>query len=62
MDGTIHANSGANILRFPTGGRAELVRRRFRAAVQNDNREPLRVDFDAWYHQDAMKDETSKPS
>ncbi|WHA41881.1 DUF2735 domain-containing protein [Agrobacterium larrymoorei] len=49
----------AKIYQFPVGGRASANRFRKDAEVQSVQPPAPRVDFDSWYHQEAI--ESDKP-
>ncbi len=50
----------AKIYQFPVGGRAGYRGFRKDASVQSTQADAPRVDFDSWYHQDAIA-EDEKP-
>lgn len=47
----------AKIYQFPVGGRAGSSRFRKDATVQSIAPQAPRVDFDSWYHQEAIEDD-----
>lgn len=58
MNGHPHIGT-ATIIAFPAGGRASLARSSAvsRFKVDNANVAPVRIDYDAWYHQAAVADD-----
>lgn len=55
MDGHTSLAPSATVLQFPAGGRPALARAARYASVQNENRQPPRIVYDNWYHEEAVR-------
>ncbi|CAA0087119.1 Uncharacterised protein [Starkeya nomas] len=50
----------AQIVQFPTGGRAGLAARRAEQRASEDLKVSPRVNFGSWYHEEAIQEDTGR--